>query len=392
MMTFGRTDRSVVSDWWWTVDRWLMVALFVLAGTGAILVMAASPPVADRIGVDTFHFVRRQIVFMIPALMVLVGVSMMSPLWVRRSAVIVFFGAVVLLFATLVMGAEIKGATRWLNVAGFVIQPSEFTKPALAVVVAWMLSQRQNDPGFPAFTVGLALLLLVLTPLLLQPDIGMALVVCAVWFIQMFLAGLPLFIVAGLTVVGMAGAVGAYAFFPHVASRIDRFLDPSSGDSFQVTTSLNAFGHGGLWGTGPGEGVVKQILPDAHADFIFAVAGEEFGLVFALFIVALFAFIVLRGLSRLMRETDLFILLAGTGLFAQVGLQSVINMGVNVSLLPAKGMTLPFISYGGSSTLALALGFGYALALTRARATPAWAGAAPTATRTPLNAVLRGAR
>ncbi len=368
MIDVSRTDRSVVGRWWWTIDRWMLLAIFLLASAGAILVAAASPPVADRIGFDSFHFVRRQLIFLGPALALMVALSLLPPLWVRRSAVIGFIVALALLVLTLGIGPEIKGAHRWLTFGGFVLQPSEFVKPAFAVVVAWMLAEQRRSPGFPGAIIAVALLGLVIGLLLLQPDIGMAMVVAAVWFIQVFVAGLPLFWVAAFAMLGVAVLVGSYAMFPHVALRIDRFLDPSSGDTYQVETALSAFGNGGLFGTGPGEGIVKTILPDAHADFIFAVAGEEFGLLVSLGIIGLFAFIVIRGLTRLLHEKDLFILLAAAGVLVQIGLQAVINMGVNMRLLPAKGMTLPFISYGGSSLLALAIGMGIVLAFTRRRA------------------------
>jgi cell division protein FtsW len=367
MIDFGRTDRSIVGRWWWTVDRWTLLVLILIMAVGIVLIMAASPAVADRIGLDSFHFVRRQIIFLVPALLILFGMSLLPVIWVRRIAVIGFLLSVVLLIGTLLGGTSIKGAQRWLDLGGFLLQPSEFVKPTFAVYAAWMLSQRVQQPGFPGYLFVTGAAIVVLGLLLLQPDVGMTLVVAAVWSTQMFLAGVPMFVVAALAIVGVVGAVGAYALFPHVAARIDRFLDPSSGDTFQIDASLNAFGHGGLFGTGPGEGVVKSILPDAHADFIFAVAGEELGLFASLFIVALFAVLVLRGLLRLLKETELFVVLASAGILVQVGLQAVINIGVNVRLLPAKGMTLPFISYGGSSLLALALGMGIYLALTRRR-------------------------
>ena len=368
MMAVRRTDRSAIGDWWWTVDRWLLVVLLLLVAAGAILVMAASPAVADRLGLGSFHFVRRQLIFLVPSLVVVFVVSMMAPLWIRRIAVIGFGVTILMLVATLAFGQEVKGARRWLSVAGILLQPSEFAKPLLAVVAAWLLSQRAQSAGFPSFSIVAALAGVVVGLVVIQPDVGMALVIAAVTFTQMFLAGLSLPLVAGLALCGVGTAIGAYAMFPHVASRIDRFLDPSSGDTFQVDTSINAFSHGGLFGTGPGEGVLKTVLPDAHADFIFAVAGEEFGLLPSMAIIVLFAVLLLRGFARLMREADLVHLLAAAGILVQLGLQAVINMGVNMSLLPAKGMTLPFISYGGSSLLALAFGMGIVLALTRQRA------------------------
>jgi cell division protein FtsW len=367
-MEIARTDRSVIARWWRTVDRWMLLAILLLTGAGAILVAAASPAVADRIGLDSFHFVRRQLIFLVPAVTLMIGLSLLSPLSVRRLASIGFVGALVLLIATVVVGPDIKGATRWLLVGGFVLQPAEFIKPAFAVVAAWMLAEQGRHRDFPGMAITAGLAAFVIAILMMQPDVGMALVIGAVWFAQVFIAGLPLVLVVVLAFVGAAVAAGAYAAFPHVASRIDRFLDPSSGDSFQVETALSAFGNGSLFGRGPGEGIVKTILPDAHSDFIFAVAGEEFGLLVSLAIIGLFAFVVLRGLIRLLGESDLFVLLACSGILAQVGLQAVINMGVNMRLLPAKGITLPFISYGGSSMLGLAIGMGVVLALTRKRA------------------------
>lgn len=367
-MEVARTDRSVIARWWRTVDRWMLLAILLLTGAGAILVAAASPAVADRIGLDSFHFVRRQLIFLVPAVTLMIGLSLLSPLSVRRLASIGFVGALVLLIATVVVGPDIKGATRWLLVGGFVLQPAEFIKPTFAVVAAWMLAEQGRHRDFPGMAITAGLAAFVIAILMMQPDVGMALVIGAVWFAQVFIAGLPLVLVVVLAFVGAAVAAGAYAAFPHVASRIDRFLDPASGDSFQVETALSAFGNGSLFGRGPGEGIVKTILPDAHSDFIFAVAGEEFGLLVSLAIIGLFAFVVLRGLIRLLGESDLFVLLACSGILAQVGLQAVINMGVNMRLLPAKGITLPFISYGGSSMLGLAIGMGVVLALTRKRA------------------------
>ena len=379
MIEFGRTDRSIVGRWWWTVDRWTLAACLVTMAVGIVLIMAASPAVADRIGLQSFHFVWRQMIYLVPALAILFGMSLLPVVWVRRLAVIGFLLSLVLLVGTLLSGESIKGARRWIDFGGFLLQPSEFAKPTFAVFAAWMLAHRVTQPGFPGYLLASGAAIILLGLLLLQPDVGMTLVVASVWVTQMFLAGIPMVAVAVIAVVGAAGAVGAYVLFPHVAARIDRFLDPSSGDTFQIDASLNAFGNGGLFGTGPGEGVVKTILPDAHADFIFAVAGEELGLIASLVIVALFAFIVLRGLVRLLHETDLFVVLASSGILVQVGLQAVINIGVNVRLLPAKGMTLPFISYGGSSLLALAIGMGFVLALTRKRP-----GVVPTNTHTAM--------
>jgi cell division protein FtsW len=286
---------------------------------------------------------------------------------IRRIAAIGFAVSVVLLALTFVSGVEIKGARRWINLPGLSLQPSEFVKPTFAVVAAWLFSEQKLRPRFPGNLICTALFIAVVAMLIKQPDIGMAAVVAAVWFSQFFMAGLRLYWVVAGVLAGLAGLVGAYTYLPHVKVRVDHFIDPLAGDSYQVNRSIEAFANGGLWGRGPGEGTVKDVLPDAHADFVFAVAGEEFGLVVCLIVVGLFAFIVLRGFSRMSQEGSLFVLLAATGLLIQFGLQAVINMASSLHLIPTKGMTLPFLSYGGSSMLALGLGMGMMLALTRRR-------------------------
>ncbi|MEE8352110.1 MAG: putative peptidoglycan glycosyltransferase FtsW [Rhodospirillales bacterium] len=367
MSAIARTDTSLVTRWWWTVDRLTLAALAAIIATGAVLTLAASPAVAERIGFDTFHFARRQFLFLGLAVTVIFATSFLTDKWVRRLAVAIMGGAVVLMIATLFVGVEIKGASRWLVVAGYSLQPSEFVKPGFAVVAAWMLTEKRLDDQFPGHAIATGLFLLVAALLLLQPDVGMAMVVAAVWSVQFFVAGLPLLLVIGLGFLFLGASVGAYFSFGHVQARVDRFLDPAGGESYQVSRALEAFKNGGWAGRGPGEGRVKEVLPDAHADFIFAVAGEEFGLILCLVLVALFAFVVLRGFSRVLKDNDLFQLLAVTGLLVQFAVQTIVNMASNINLMPPKGMTLPFISYGGSSTLALALGMGMVLALTRER-------------------------
>tara|TARA_R110000787_G_scaffold35825_1_gene91745 strand:- start:1039 stop:2160 length:1122 start_codon:yes stop_codon:yes gene_type:complete len=367
MTRFARTDTSVLGNWWWTIDRWTMAAVALLLVYGVMLTMAASPPVAERLNYEQFHFVRRQLVFLPVAMAIMFAVSLMTPRGIRRLALAVFAVGILLMIATLFFGPEIKGARRWINIGGLSLQPSEFIKPSLAVLTAWAFA-RQHETGDAVWrNAAIGLYLLVVCLLLMQPDFGMTVVVSAVWFGQFFLAGLPILWVAGFFVLGLAGAIGAYLLLPHVASRVDRFIDPSSGDSYQVSRSMEAFMNGGVLGRGPGEGSVKSVLPDAHTDFVFAVAGEEFGLIACLILVGLFAFIVLRGFSRVIKEPSLFVLLAVTGLLIQFGLQSLVNMGSTLRLMPTKGMTLPFISYGGSSLVAIALLVGMVLALTRRR-------------------------
>jgi cell division protein FtsW len=366
-LRFARIDQSPVARWWWTVDRWSLAALGVLIAFGIVLSLAASPAVAHRLGYAPLHFFRRQVAAVPFAVGLVFVLSLQPPRTVRRLAVVGFAAALALLALTFVVGVEIKGARRWIDLPGLALQPSEFVKSTFAVVAAWLFAEQKLRRGFPGNILSAALLALILAMLVKQPDIGMAVVVSLVWFTQFYMAGLRVYWVVLGAIAGLAGLAGAYAWLPHVRLRVDEFLNPAAGDSYQVNRSLEAFASGGLWGRGPGEGTVKYHLPDAHADFVFAVAGEEFGLVVCLAVVGLFAFIVLRGFQRLSQEGDLFVLLAGTGLLVQLGLQALINMASSLQLIPTKGMTLPFLSYGGSSIMALAMAMGMALALTRRR-------------------------
>ncbi|MCF8468383.1 MAG: putative lipid II flippase FtsW [Sneathiella sp.] len=367
MTTFTRIDRSVVGNWWWTVDRLTLAAVFVLVIIGGVMVLAASPAIAARLHLDSFHFVRRQFMYLPMAAIIIFLISLLSPLWIRRLAVVSFCVFSLLTIATLLAGPEVKGAHRWLQFGSFTLQPTEFLKPSFAVVAAWMFAEQRRSDEIPGNLISMGLFAFVVTLLLLQPDVGMTLVICAVWFAQFFLAGLPILWVVLFVVFAIVSAAGAYSLFPHVASRVDRFMDPSGGGNYQIERAMEAFQTGGFFGVGPGDGSVKTQLPDAHTDFIFAVLGEEFGVVICLVVVALFAFIVLRGFSRLLEEKNFFVVLAAAGLLTQFGLQAVINIGVNLRLMPTKGMTLPFISYGGSSMFALALLMGMLLALSRHR-------------------------
>jgi cell division protein FtsW len=368
MITVDRTDSSIIGRWWWTVDRWLLLALGILVGIGAILILAASPAVAERINLGEFHFIQRHLLMLVPAIVIMLLVSLMTPDAARRLSVVVMLASLLGILATLFVGVEIKGATRWVQLPGLSLQPSEFVKPAFAVVAAWLFAQQGPDSRFPGYVPATALWMLIVGLLLMQPDLGMTVVVTAVWAVQFFVAGLPMILVVILVGLAFGGLVGSYVLLDHVRSRIDRFLDPASGDNYQVERSMEAFVNGGLFGTGPGEGTVKLYIPDAHADFIFAVAGEEFGLFWCLLIVGLFAFLVIRGFTRATGEKNLFVLLAVAGLVSQFGLQALVNMASTLHLIPTKGMTLPFVSYGGSSLLALGYGMGMVLALTRRHA------------------------
>lgn len=363
----SRAERSAFATWWWTVDRWLLAGLGTLMVAGIVLTMAGSPSVAERLGLSTFHFVNRQVLFLIPASILMVATSFLSPRHVRRAALVVFILAMGLVFAALLFGHEVKGARRWI----FGVQPSEFVKPAFVILAAWAFSEGAKRPDVPGNWFALALLPLTIVPLMLQPDFGQTMLISLVWASLFFMAGLHWFWVAGIGGIGATGVFAAYKFVPHVRARILKFLEPSSGtgtsDTFQVDTALDSFISGGWFGKGPGEGTVKRILPDSHTDFIFAVTGEEFGVVACLVLVSLFGFIVLRGLMLASRNADPFCRFATAGLVMLFGVQSCINMAVNLHLMPAKGMTLPFISYGGSSLISLALGMGFLIAVTRRR-------------------------
>lgn len=365
MIAFSRNDNSLLSKWWWTVDRWMLVLIVALTMVGIWMALTASPAVAERLGLGSFHFVKKQLAFLTLGMGVVVFVSMLSSAMIRRIAVIGFPISVLLVIATLFIGPEIKGATRWLPLGIFTLQPSEFLKPFFIVTTAWILSAHFNEEEIPAKRVATALYLFVVALLILQPDFGQTVLISTVWISQMALAGLPLMWLSLAGVVALMGLGLGYAFLPHVASRIDRFINPASGDTFQTDKAMQAFESGGMLGKGPGEGAVKLNLPDAHTDYIFAVIGEEFGAIACVMLLMLFAGVVMRGLSNLVEEENPFRLLAAAGLIIQFGLQTLINVGVNLALLPSKGMTLPFVSYGGSSMLALAIGMGMVLALTR---------------------------
>jgi cell division protein FtsW len=363
----SRTQRTPFADWWWTIDRLMLAAIGALMLAGIILLLAASPPVATKLGLDPFHFVNRQVLYLAPAAVIMLATSLLSPRQIRRVALIVFVVGTILLAATPYFGAEVKGARRWIVFAGLNIQPSEFVKPAFVILIAWLFGESARRPEMPANAAALALLAMVMGLLIVQPDFGQTMLIALVWGVLFFMSGMRLIWMTGLAIAAGIGLAGAYATVPHVARRIRRFIDPSSGDTFQVDNAVESFLRGGWFGQGPGEGTVKRILPDSHADFVFAVAAEEFGIVLCLMLVALFAFIVIRALTRAMRNDDPFARFAAAGLAILFGTQSAINMAVNLHLMPAKGMTLPFISYGGSSLLSLAYAMGMLLALTRER-------------------------
>jgi cell division protein FtsW len=364
MAQASRLDTSPVATWWWTVDRWFLAAFLSLMGLGIVLSFAASPAVALRIGLDPFHFATRQIVFTIPALVVMLAVSFLESRYIRRLALVLLGIMLVLMVAVLYVGVEVKGARRWVSLAGLSIQPSEFLKPAFVIVCAWLFAEHRRQPDIPGNLFAMILLVVVISLLVAQPDFGQTMLVLGTWGVMFFMAGLSWIWIILLGAAGIAGVFAAYTVFPHVAGRIDRFMT-GEGDTYQVDMGREAIVNGGWFGVGPGEGTFKRVIPDSHADFVFSVAGEEFGIVLCFLIMSIFAFIVLRGLSTALKEQDDFSRYAVGGLVTVFGLQSAINMCVNLQLMPAKGMTLPFISYGGSSQIAIAVSMGMVLALTR---------------------------
>src|SRR4029078_1302302 len=361
----SRAQRTPFGEWWWTVDRLTLAPVGALMRAAVVLPLAHTPRGAGRLGLDPFYFVNRHILFLLPSIAVMLGVSFLNPQQVRRLSLLIFAASLVLAAATPFFGPEIKGARRWLVLFSVSIQPSEFLKPAFVIIVAWLFGESAKRPDMPANTFSLMLLLTVVALLVLQPDFGQTMLIALVWSALFFMAGMRVVWVFGIAGLAGVGLLSAYYTVPHVARRIQRFLDPASGDTFNIDIATESFMRGGWFGKGPGEGTVKRILPESHTDFVFAVAAEEFGVVLCLALVALFAFIVIRMLVRAMRNDDPFARFAAAGLTILFATQSAINMAVNLHLMPAKGMTLPFISYGGSSMLSVAYAMGMLLALTR---------------------------
>ncbi len=372
---FSRNDNSALAKWWWSVDKWSLAILLSIMAIGIFLNFSASPAVARRLGMaDHYGLLKKQLMFLPLALSLMLAMSFQSERMVRRWALIGFMAALVMTVMTLTVGTDAsKGAKRWINLFGFSIQPSEFLKPTFCVLSAYILAEGkqliQSENKLIKQNAGIILsgmlLAFVNILLILQPDIGMMLTMSAIWAAQVFLAGISWALIIALFVLGIFGIIGLYFTVPHFRFRIDSFFDSSVGDNYQISQALSAFHSGGLFGIGPGEGKVKIHIPDAHTDFIMAVAGEEFGFVFCMLIVFLFAFVVLRGFSLALKESKLFYLFAVTGLLVQFGFQAIINMSSSLNIIPTKGMTLPFISNGGSSLISVALGMGFVLALTR---------------------------
>jgi cell division protein FtsW len=365
-MMFSRDKKTPIAEWWWTVDRELLVALILLMACGVVLSFAASPAVAERLHLPYYFFIVRQCGFVIPSIAVMVGASLLSPRQVRFSALITLVVSIVALWVTLKYGAEVKGAKRWITVIGQSIQPSEFVKPAFAIIGAWLFSERMIKKDMPGRIIATLLVFPIVGALVLQPDVGQTALVLATWAALLFLSGISWFVI--FTMLGGAAGLGygAYLIFPHVSKRIDSFLNPEGGgNTYQVDKALRSLLEGGWFGRGPGESIAKKFIPDSHADYVFSAAAGEFGLLFCLVLVSLICFIVVRALISAQRQASLFNRLAASTIAIQFGLQSAINLCVNLNLIPPKGMTLPFVSYGGTSMIAIAFGMGLMLAMTR---------------------------
>lgn len=364
-----RADRSRVGDWWWTVDKVSLLTIMILLVIGVVMSFAASPPIARDLRIaNEFHFVQKHLIFLIPTLMLLFGMSMLSMRTIVRVGLVVLALSILGMIAALVFGVEIKGSRRWVDLGFFQMQPSELAKPALVVVSAWLFAEHTKRPELHTNLFAVALFLITATILVAQPDIGQTMLVTAVWGTLFFVAGMSWLWIAVLGSAAIGGLIMAYFFIPHVTSRIDRFIHPESGDNHQTDRAIESFVEGGWFGRGPGEGLVKEHLPDSHTDFLFAVIAEEFGVVMCMIIVALYGFLFVRCILAALRCQDIFARYTIVGLVALLAMQAAINMGVNLQLLPAKGMTLPFLSYGGSSLLSVGLTGGILLGLTRHKA------------------------
>jgi cell division protein FtsW len=362
------SEISPIARWWGTIDRPVFAMAAMLMTVGLVFSFASSGAATSRLGYENeYFFVIRQAMFVSVGASVIIGLSFLTPTAARRAAAAFYVLAVVLMVYILIFGHEAKGAQRWLRFGGFSLQPSEFLKPALVVVAAWLFSKRLENPLFPAARIALALYAIPVALLIMQPDIGQTGLLTLAFLTVFFIAGMPWVWIAGFFGAAVIGCGAIYVAFEHVQKRVNGFLNPETGETYQTDRALDAIASGDFLGRGPGEGSIKDFLPDAHTDFIYSVAAEEFGLMASVGLIALFGALVVRGLHIANRQGEAFPQLAATGLFTLIGYQSAINLAVNLNLMPAKGMTLPFISYGGSSILGSAITIGLALALTRKR-------------------------
>ena len=365
MRGIGLKIQSFCINHYRSVDKELLNGILILLLFGLFLTFAASPGVAERNHYEPYHFIKRQLVFIGPAIFTMILTAFLSFKSVRRLSGLILLGALVGMVCVLLFGVEVKGASRWLNIGPIGVQPSEFMKPAFAVVCAWLLASGRLIRQFPGYILSFVLFGIIAVLLFSQPDIGMLLTVSAIFGVQLFLSGIPIAFVGILGGILVSGVVMAYFVFDHVHTRINRFLNPAQDEAYQVVKSMETLKNAGWFGKGPGEGVVKYELPDAHTDFILAVSAEEFGFIITAVLVLAFAYIILRGFWLMRGENNLFCQIAVGGLLTQIAFQAIVNMGSTLNLLPTKGMTLPFISYGGSSLVSIGFAFGAILALTK---------------------------
>ena len=366
-MQINRSNKSRLSDWWWTIDKVLLGSVIILIVFGIVLNLAASPPIAEKLNyTDQYIFVKKQFIFMSLGILITLFFSFLDMQHIRRLSLLIFFGSLCIMIFTNLFGSPIKGATRWIDLGIVSLQPSEFAKPSFIVLISWLMSEslKKEVPGkFIAFII----YLIFAITLILQPDIGQTILITLTASIIYFITGMPLLVGFIIFLLSLTGTALSYLYLDHFSQRLNIFFNPSSGDTYQIDTANSAINNGGWFGVGPGDGVIKNILPDAHTDFIFSVAAEEFGLITCFIIILLYAFIVFRGVSRSLSQEDLFAKIASIGLISLICIQVGINIAVNLGIIPTKGMTLPFISYGGSSAISIAITFGLILAFTRVR-------------------------
>ena len=364
---FSRTDESIIGRWWWSVDRTLLSAILLISIFGTIMVFSASTSVADGLNKPAYHFFVKQLILLSASTFTMIVISMLPIKTIRR---LTFLGTIVigiLLIITPILGVEIKGASRWIRISGFSLQVSEFAKPAFAVTSAWLFSTHFEGKNIPGIWIATFIYILFACLFMIQPDLGQTIVISTIWLSQFIVAGLPLLVVFGLLFLAIISLFFAYMLLPHVTQRINKWIDPSSGDTYQITKSLEAFADGSWFGVGPGNGVLKNVLPDVHSDFIFSVVGEEWGIIGSTAMVSVFAFIIFRVLNKARQSNNLFIILTLVGLITEFSVQTAINLSSTMGLIPSKGMTLPYISYGGSSLLAMGMTMGIILSFTRKR-------------------------
>ena len=361
-MLISRSDNSNIALWWWTIDRFLLTLFSILIIVGIFLVMASSQHLAQSFNIFSHYFTLRHILFVIISLPIIFLFSLLNEKQTKAISIIGLIITIFLLLIILINGNEIKGAKRWIYFSGFSFQPSELCKPFYVIVNAWFLTLWIEGKNFPGWAWSIVSLILISSLLLIQPDVGMTIVIILTWCFQLFITGIPLIIIICLTLAVPLFVILTYHNFDHVKIRIDGFLE---GTTYQVTKSLQSFEFGGFWGTGPGEGFYKKFLPDAHSDFVFAVAAEEYGILICLIIILIYSLVVYRAFSLSFINKSLFFIIAVSGLAFQFGIQTLIHMASNTNLIPTKGMTLPFLSYGGSSMISSAITVGILLSLTR---------------------------